>query len=61
VEESVHQPSVSHGPIRDLEERRISPEEYARRVRREVRELVRESHPPKRVGRDNGHPDHEES
>ena len=33
---------------RELEENRISPDEYAKRVRREVEEAVRESPPPHR-------------
>lgn len=44
----MNQASVSHGPFRELEEGRISPAEYARRVQREVRELIRQSPPPKR-------------
>lgn len=34
--------------FRDLEEQRISPDEYAKRTRREVQELIRESPPPRR-------------
>lgn len=45
-------PSVPSAPFRDLEEGRISPDEYAERTRREVREIVREAPPPKRLDSD---------
>ena len=38
---------MSHRPARDLNERRIGGEEYGRAVRREVREIIRESPPPR--------------
>jgi hypothetical protein len=41
-------PSVSPVPYRQLEQGRITPDEYAKEVRREVQELVRESNPPRR-------------
>jgi hypothetical protein len=39
---------IPSAPFRELEEHRISPDEYAERVRREVEEAVRESRPPRR-------------
>ena len=42
---------IPSGPYRDLEEQKISPDEYARQVRREVEEAVRESPPPARERR----------
>jgi hypothetical protein len=42
---------IPTGPSRDLEEQRISPDEYAERVRRDVEEAVRESPPPPRERR----------
>lgn len=41
-------PSVPSGPFRDLEEGKITGDEYAYRVRREVRERIREEPPPDR-------------
>jgi hypothetical protein len=43
--------SIPSAPYRELEENRISPDEYAERVRREVEEAVRESPPPARERR----------
>jgi hypothetical protein len=40
-------PSVSPVPFRRLEQGEITPREYANQVRREVRELVRESSVPR--------------
>lgn len=45
-------PSVPSAPYRDLEEGRISPDEYAERTRREVREIVKEAPPPRRSNGD---------
>lgn len=46
---------IPSGPFRDLERGRISPNEYAQRVRREVHEAVREAPPPReRKSTDNG-------
>jgi hypothetical protein len=39
---------IPSGPFRDLEKGRISGDEYAKRVRREVRERMREAPPPRR-------------
>lgn len=39
--------NMASGAFQDLEENRISPEEYARRTRREVEKLVEESPPPR--------------
>lgn len=41
-------PSVPNGPFHDLEEGKITGDEYAYRVRREVRERIREEPPPDR-------------
>lgn len=41
-------PSVSREPFRDLVEGRITAEEYVDHIRREVRRVRDESHPPKR-------------
>jgi hypothetical protein len=41
-------PSVPTGPYRELQEGRITPDEYASQVRREVRERIREEPPPRR-------------
>jgi hypothetical protein len=48
---------IPSGPFRDLEERRISGDEYAKRVRREIRERVRETpapSQPRRPEKDDG-------
>jgi hypothetical protein len=37
---------VPTGPFRDLEEKRINGDEYAQRVRREVRERIKEAPVP---------------
>jgi hypothetical protein len=43
-----HLGSMASAAFQDMEENRISPEEYARRTRREVEKLVEESPPPRR-------------
>ena len=49
-------PSVSPQPFRDFDEGRIGPSEYAREVRREAQELVRESNPPRRSAKPDQQP-----
>lgn len=45
-------PSVPSGPARDLEQGRITPEEYVEQTRRDVEKAIRESPPPKRSNGD---------
>ena len=46
--ESGYHPHMASPAFQDLDENRISPDEYARRTRREVEKLVREAPAPQR-------------
>jgi hypothetical protein len=46
--EYVYRPYMASPPFQDLDEKRITPDEYARRTRREVVELIRDTPTPRR-------------